>query len=166
MTDAALPEPVAEETRPWPPLPRNLTQSGPKLSCGHALWSSNYEWRENVRLQVAAGKRFERVRLVDEPLTEGQAFLLTSGLGNVAAGEDIRVLTRAEAEELELPEWDFWLFDSRTLVRMHIDETDTTVGVELIEDPEAVLAVCQARDAALAAATPSADVWARVRSTV
>lgn len=29
-------------------------------------------WRENVRAQTAQGKKFERVRLVDEPLTQGQ----------------------------------------------------------------------------------------------
>ncbi|MFJ8533164.1 DUF6879 family protein [Streptomyces sp. NPDC093591] len=34
-------------------------------------------WRENVRVQTAQGKRFERVRLVDEPRTHGQEFLLS-----------------------------------------------------------------------------------------
>lgn len=47
-------------------------------------------WRENVRDQTAQGKRFERVRLVDEPPTQGQEFLLASASSNVAAGEDIR----------------------------------------------------------------------------
>ncbi len=49
-------------------------------------------WRENVVEQTAAGKRFERVRLVDDPATDGQRFLLASAPGNVAAGEDIRNL--------------------------------------------------------------------------
>lgn len=35
-------------------------------------------WRENVRAQTAVGKRFERVRLVDDPPTQGQEFLLAS----------------------------------------------------------------------------------------
>jgi hypothetical protein len=34
------------------------------------------------------------------------------------------------------------LFDSRTVVRMHIDDTDTTIGVEVIEDEAQVLAAC------------------------
>ncbi|WP_374028539.1 DUF6879 family protein [Streptomyces sp. NEAU-sy36] len=29
-------------------------------------------WREDVAEQTAAGKRFERVRLIDDPPTEGQ----------------------------------------------------------------------------------------------
>ncbi|MGW0466418.1 DUF6879 family protein [Streptomyces sp. NPDC003027] len=123
------------------------------------------DWRENVQKQVAAGKRFERVRLVDEPLTEGQAFLLASGLGNVAAGEDIRNLTRAEAERLRLPNYDFWLFDSRTLVRFVFDEDDTTLGVIVSEDPAEVAVACQVRDAAWHHAVPTAEYTKRVRSS-
>lgn len=122
-------------------------------------------WRENVQKQVAAGKRFERVRLVDEPLTEGQEFLLVSGFGNIAAGEDIRNLTRAEAERLRLPDHDFWLFDSRTLVRFVFDEGDTTLGVIVSEDPAEVAAACQARDAAWHHAVPATEYAKRVRSS-
>jgi hypothetical protein len=123
-------------------------------------------WRDNVRAQTAQGKRFERVRLVDEPLTQGQAFLLASGLGNVAAGEDIRNLPRAEAERLRLPDFDFWLFDSKTLVRFAFDDEDTTLGVYVTEDPAEVLAACQARDAAWHHAVPTQEFARRVRSTV
>jgi hypothetical protein len=123
-------------------------------------------WRENVHRQVSAGKRFERVRLVDEPISEGQAFLLASGLGNVAAGEDIRNLTRAAAERLRLPREDFWLFDSRTLVRFVFDEDDTTLGVIVSEDPAEVATACQVRDAAWHHAVPTADYAKRVRSPV
>ncbi|MFF8843147.1 DUF6879 family protein [Streptomyces sp. NPDC015127] len=106
------------------------------------------DWRRNVTDQTAQGKRFERVRLVDAPPTEGQRFLLATGLGNVAAGEDIRNLPRAEAERLGLPDFDFWLFDSRVLVRFVFDDQDTTLGVVVSEAPVEVLAACQARDAA------------------
>ncbi|QPK47038.1 hypothetical protein H4W23_22100 [Streptomyces gardneri] len=122
-------------------------------------------WRENVQRQTAAGKRFERVRLVDEPLTEGQAFLLASGLGNVAAGEDIRNLPRGQAQRLGLPDYDFWLFDSRIVARFVFDEDDTTLGVILSEDPAEVAAACQARDAAWHHAVPTIDYAERVRSS-
>ncbi|MCF3124028.1 hypothetical protein IPZ68_30620 [Streptomyces arenae] len=123
-------------------------------------------WRENVRAQVAQGKRFERVRLVDEPATQGQEFLLASGLGNVAAGEDIRNLTRTRAQELRLPEFDFWLFDSKILARFAFDEQDTTLGVYVTEDPADVLAACQARDTAWHHAVPTSEFQRGVRSTV
>lgn len=123
-------------------------------------------WHVNVREKAEQGARFSRVRIIDEPPTDGQRFLMASAVGNTEAGEDIRVLPRTEAEQLGLPDGDFWLIDSRTLVRMHIDDTDSTVGVEVIDDPAEVLAACRARDAALAAARPSAEVWAQVRSSV
>ncbi|WP_017239516.1 DUF6879 family protein [Streptomyces sp. SS] len=123
-------------------------------------------WRENVAAARAEGKRFERVRLVDEPLTEGQRFLLDSGLGNVDAGEDIRNLPRAEAERLNLPDYDFWLFDSRILARFVFDEDDTTLGVILSEDPADIAAACQARDAAWHHAPPTREYAQRVRSAM
>jgi hypothetical protein len=105
-------------------------------------------WLDNVAAQTGAGKRFERVRIVDAPATEGQLFLLASAPGNVAAGEDIRNLTRTQAQELRLPDYDFWLFDSKVLAWFAFDEDDTTLGVYVTEDPAKVLAACQARDAA------------------
>lgn len=125
-----------------------------------------HPWNVNVRAKAEQGARFSRVRIIDEPPTDGQRFLMATAAGNTAAGEDIRILARADAVRLGLPDWDLWLFDSRTLVRMHIDETDTTTGVEVINDPAEVLAACRARDAALAAAQPSAEVWEQVRSSV
>ncbi|MFI0964638.1 DUF6879 family protein [Streptomyces sp. NPDC021080] len=123
-------------------------------------------WRQNVRKQTAQGKRFERVRVVDDPPTEGQRFLLAAGLTNVAAGEDIRNLYRADAAQLRLPDFDFWLFDSRTLLRFEFDNADTTLGVYVIEDPAEVLAACQARDAAWHYAVHTAEFQRQVRSTV
>ncbi|MEU5091736.1 DUF6879 family protein [Streptomyces sp. NPDC021356] len=123
-------------------------------------------WRQNVAEQTAAGKRFERVRLIDEPATDGQQFLLASAPSNVAAGEDIRYLTRAQAEQLRLPDFDFWLFDSRILARFAFDEADTTLGVYVTEDPAEVLAACQARDAAWHHAVPTQEAVKRVASTV
>ncbi|MFC8724296.1 DUF6879 family protein [Streptomyces bacillaris] len=123
-------------------------------------------WNTNVREKAAQGARFSRVRIVDDPPTDGQRFLMASASSNLAAGEDIRVLSRFVAQSVELPDYDFWLFDSRLVARFHIDETDTTVGVEVTEDPAEVLAACRARDAAWPLATPSATVWAQVRSSV
>ncbi|MEU9228568.1 DUF6879 family protein [Streptomyces massasporeus] len=123
-------------------------------------------WRQNVRAQVADGKRFERVRLVDEPLTQGQQFLLARAPSNVEAGEDIRHLPRSEAHALRLPDHDFWLFDSKVVARFAFDEDDTTLGVHLTEDPAEVLAACQVRDAAWHHAVPAAEFVKRVASTV
>ncbi|MFH8474706.1 DUF6879 family protein [Streptomyces sp. NPDC018000] len=126
-----------------------------RWQAGEDVANDTSAWLENVAGQTAAGKRFERVRLVDEPPTEGQRFLLASAPGNVGAGEDIRNLTRAQAEQLRLPDYDVWLFDSKIVARFAFDENDTTLGVHVTEDPAEVLATCQARDAAWHHAVPT-----------
>jgi Family of unknown function (DUF6879) len=127
-------------------------------------YSPDSPWHANVRAQTEAEKRFERVRLVDQPPADGQRFLLASGLGNVEAGEDIRNMWRSDAERLGLPAYDFWLFDARTLIKFHFDHQGNTRGVEVVEDPAEVLAACQARDAAWHYAVPTAEFQARVPS--
>lgn len=124
------------------------------------------EWRLNVQAAAEEGRRFERVRLVDDPPTEGQRFLLATAPSNVSAGEDIRNLRRADAVRLGLPDWDFWLFDSRVLMRFVFDENDTTLGVVISEDPAEVLAACQARDKAWHHAIRTAEFAGAVASTV
>jgi len=119
-----------------------------------------------MRTQAARGKRFERVRVVDQPLTQGQEFLLASAPSNVAAGEDTRNLTRTRAKQLRLPDYDFWLLDSKILARFAFDDENTTLGVYLTDDPVEVLAACQARDAAWHHAVHTEEFTRRGRSTV
>jgi len=66
----------------------------------------------------------------------------------VAAGEDIRYLTRNQAQEIGLPNHDYWLFDSCRLVRMHFDENDCFLGCEIIEDLVEIVQHNYWRDAA------------------
>ncbi|MFD5843194.1 DUF6879 family protein [Streptomyces chartreusis] len=111
-------------------------------------------WRRNVTEQVAQGKTFGRVRIVDRPFTEGQEFLLTRAPSNKATGDEVRYLWRADAVRLGLPDFDFWLIDSRTLLRFVFDEQHSTMGVIVSEDPAEVLAAYQARDAAWQSCAP------------
>lgn len=121
-------------------------------------------WRTQIAKQTAEGLRYERVRLVDDPPTEGQRFLLASGLGNVSSGEDIRNMWRADAARVGLPDYDFWLFDSRVVVRFVIDEQGTTLGVHVLEDAESVVHACQVRDLAWHYAVPTRQFQAQVPS--
>ncbi|MEZ0069396.1 hypothetical protein ABIA32_005440 [Streptacidiphilus sp. MAP12-20] len=57
-----------------------------------------HAWVENVRRQLALGKTFGRVRIVDQPLTHSQRFLLA---GVLESAEDIRVLPRGKAKGAE-----------------------------------------------------------------
>ncbi|MFD3557514.1 DUF6879 family protein [Streptomyces goshikiensis] len=122
-------------------------------------------WLVNMRRQTGAGKRVERVRLIDDPPTTYQRYGLTGAPAAVEAGEDVRYLPRLRAEQLGLPVEDFWLFDSRYVALFHY-EGDEPIGLELIDDPARVLRYCQARDAAWHYAIPYGEFVAQVPSAV
>uniref|UniRef100_A0AAU1I199 DUF6879 domain-containing protein n=1 Tax=Streptomyces sp. NBC_00180 TaxID=2903632 RepID=A0AAU1I199_9ACTN len=118
------------------------------LAQGRVDWDLNDPWFRERREQAALGKQFERVRIVDQPPTEGQRYLLDNARRNTAAGESIRVLPRRKADDLGLPREDFWLFDARVVALLNFDDADEMTGVELITNPVEVLRYAQAREAA------------------
>lgn len=117
-------------------------------------WDLEDFWCSNRREQTGLGKRFERVRILDDPLTEGQRYLLDNARRNAAVGEDIRILPRAVAVELRLPAEDFWIFDARVVALLAFDDGDQLTGVDLITNPVEVVRYCQVREAAWHHATP------------
>ncbi|WP_314612477.1 DUF6879 family protein [Streptomyces stackebrandtii] len=127
-------------------------------------WDYEDEWCMNVRAQTAQGKRFERVRIIDNPPTPGQIYLLDNAKRNCAVGEDIRNLWRTDADRLRLPAEDFWIFDSRLVALLNFDDSDNLIDVELITEPVEVNRYAQVRDAAWHYAVPyerfSADLTA------
>ncbi|MFF7080140.1 DUF6879 family protein [Streptomyces lavendulae] len=125
----------------------------------------NRPWLVNMRKQTGAGKRVERVRLIDDPPTTYQRYGLTGVPAAVEAGEDVRYLRRSQAEQLDLLMDDVWLFDSRYAAVFHYDG-DEPVGLELVEDPVRVLRYCQVRDAAWHYAVPFRQFVAEVPSAV
>ncbi|MFF4963256.1 DUF6879 family protein [Streptomyces sp. NPDC001222] len=112
------------------------------------------EWCAERQEQTALGKRFERVRVVDNPPTAGQLYLLDNARRNSAVGERIFNLWRGDADRLGLPAEDFWIFDSRLVALLNFDDADNLLNVELITEPAAVLQYAQARDAAMHIAVP------------
>lgn len=111
-------------------------------------WDLDDPWCVERREQTALGKRFERVRIIDEPATPGQLYLLDNARRNTAVGETIRVMRRTVAEALRLPEEDFWIFDSRVVALLAFAEDDGLTGIDLVTNPVEVMTYCQARDAA------------------
>jgi hypothetical protein len=107
------------------------------------------EWFDLVREATAAGRRFVRVRVVTVPLTDYSRFGVQCAKFTNEAGEDIRYLPRDQADAAGLPQHDYWLFDSTTLVRMNFDDSDVFTGSELIGDPSQVVQHNYWRDAAL-----------------
>ncbi len=113
-------------------------------------------WLTLVQGATAAGKCIQRVRVVSEPITDNDYLRYEFAYypHTVAAGEDIRVLPRTQAERLDLPNRDFWLFDARLVALMRFDREGHLHGVELTEDPQVVARCCYWREVALHHAVP------------
>ena len=105
-------------------------------------------WLVMLRDLTAQGRRFARVRVVSLPLTDYSRFGVWCAQFTNGAGEDIRYLTRDQAQAEGLPAHDYWLFDSRTLVQLHFDGEDRFLGGEVIEDPAVIVQHNYWRDAA------------------
>ncbi|MEU3018997.1 DUF6879 family protein [Nocardiopsis sp. NPDC007018] len=117
----------------------------------HARASS---WHRNVRAAREAGKSWQRVRVVSEPLSDYIRWEHAATQFNEEAGEDIRWLPRHHPAVEQLPRRDFWLFDSRWVCVLHFDEDDVPHAYEVIDDPATVAQHCQWRDIAWHYAIP------------
>lgn len=73
-------------------------------------------WFDRVRAGVAAGKVFRRARIVSEPLSDYQRWVLNDSHLFVEAGEDIRWVPRRRVSTVALLGNDFWLFDDQIVV--------------------------------------------------
>jgi hypothetical protein len=94
-------------------------------------------WLDMVRTATKAGKRFERVRKITDPITEYLRWQMDVTPANIDAGEDIRLMSEAEANRLGLPAEDFWLFDDEQVAVLHFGPSDLD-GAEIITDPATV----------------------------
>lgn len=115
------------------------------------------QWLALIRANTNAGKRMERVHILERPLTGYVRWELSTYPDNAAAGEQIFIADRVGLEDLRE---DFWLFDDRDLVTLRYDEDGRWLGVDL--RPESELDRYRAmRDLALGQAVPLADYLAR-----
>ncbi|MFG2885888.1 DUF6879 family protein [Streptomyces sp. NPDC048297] len=124
------------------------------VETGMADWNFDHPYCRTIREQTGQGKRVERVRIVDQPPTTGQLYLLDNAKRNSGMGEDIRILWRADADRLQLPAEDFWLFDSRLIALLRFDDDDELTHVDLITEPAEVVRCSMVRDAAWHHAVP------------
>ena len=116
-------------------------------------------WLARIAVTTVAGKRWQRVRVVEEPLTEYTRYELASYVESQAAGEEIRVLRRARAV---LPSGslrrDFWLMDEGTpdafALLMDYSHDGRFLGAEVSTDPVVLLTCRDERDRALSQSLP------------
>lgn len=121
-------------------------------------------WCSWVAAATAEGKRIERVRVHDDPLTDYQRWMRWLSTANVAAGESIRYMTRQRAHEIGLlpaaGDEDWWLYDSSTVMILRFRDGQR-IEQELTTEPHIVLQACRWRDLAVHHSAP--DQLGRVR---
>ncbi|GAB3494744.1 DUF6879 family protein [Nocardiopsis coralliicola] len=119
-------------------------------------------WEAEVRAGIAAGRRYDRVHVVTEPLSDYIRFACAWGYRrNVTAGENIGILAVPEGDWPHgLPQLDYWLFDSHRLVVMRYAD-DGALSTELVEDPEWVVAANMWRDHAIQRSIPFGEYETR-----
>jgi hypothetical protein len=103
---------------------------------------ANPQWSELVRHHVERGVEFRRARVVSEPVTDYIRFehAITAGV-NVAAGEQVRWLSRRRCSDLCLPGNDFWVFDDRLVRFGYFAGDGEFIGHEMTSAP-AVVRLC------------------------
>lgn len=119
------------------------------------IYPGRRSWLERVRDAKGAGKVMQRVHVVSEPLSDYLRFEIGWAYGqSQAAGEDVRILPSGEAPTALTGTADYWLFDSRAMVRMEYDGRGRLDRLYRADDPAEIVAACYARDAALHYAVP------------
>lgn len=92
-------------------------------------------WLDMLRRDRAAGKAWQRVRIVDVPLSNWSRYALGVARLSVRAGDDIRYLRRDAALRLGIDPYDAWLVDDVRLIRLHFDDSDDSfAGAEVVDD--------------------------------
>lgn len=123
-------------------------------------WDRKNPWLDTLRKEKERGVHRYRVRVLRTPLNDYLRYSCEWGyVLNSEAGEEIHVLDLAECElPVEVVDHDFWLIDDKYPLRMHYGEGGEFLGAELVDSLERYQ---KARDAALAAAEPFDQWWAR-----
>jgi len=119
------------------------------------------DWFALVRAGTAAGKRFRRARIVSEPVTEYQRWVLQDSHLYVDAGEDIRWTPRDRVSAIALPGNDFWLFDDSIVVFLIFAGTGLVVDRHSTTDPDTIQLCRSAFEAVWKLSIPNSDYQSR-----
>ncbi|GAA1501547.1 hypothetical protein GCM10009760_64450 [Kitasatospora kazusensis] len=120
------------EAQPTYTMPREADNvarflRGESKPAGH-----NAAWHTRVRGFVSAGRTIGRVRVVRRPLTDYQRYQFAWGIpGNIAAGENIRILDATD-QDFGLPDQDWWMFDDSSVVQLNFRPDGTQINRELL----------------------------------
>ncbi len=141
------------EQLPWYTSARTEQRLARWLAGEQVTAAERAGWVSMLRRYRDSGKTVTRVRVIGE-LTDYVRYELACFESSVEAGEDIRILPTSLAEGLDLPRFDFHLFDGAEAAVNYYGERGAWLHAEIITD-EAFVADCRRwRDAAMSRAVP------------
>lgn len=115
---------------------------------------ADHDLFRQIAEDTAAGKRWQRVHVVNSPLTDYLRYELAVYRYGTAAGEDIRIANRDAHPDLDGLREDFWLFDDQILALMRYDGEGRFLGVDLAGADVDLDEYRRRRDVALAHSVP------------
>lgn len=137
------------ETLPEYRVPREAGDLERYLAGEPISENHNAEWHTKIRDLSGGGRIIQRARVVRPPLTDYIRLEFDWAYpGNLAAGEDTRILDGVQADEFGLPGWDSWFFDDMLVLRLNYAADGTFVGREVLPDADPA-EFCRYRDLAL-----------------
>ena len=108
-----------------------------------------------VRGHRTAGRTCRRARVVSEPLSEYQQWVLSFAALFAGAGEDIRYAPRPRLTSTSLPgSGDFYIFDDTLVMFLHYAGNGTNTAFEITDEPHATRACQEAFKSVWQIATP------------
>lgn len=119
-------------------------------------------WLSMLHRDRTAGKTMTRVHVIREPLSDYLRYELACYESSAAAGEDIRILDADLASTLNLPDFDYWLFDEAFpdeawVAVQRYGERGAWLGADVSTDPGFVADCRRWRQAAMGRAVPLSD---------
>lgn len=110
-------------------------------------------WLDRVTRWRQEGKTIGRVRVLADPPTGYQRWMLWADRWAREAGEDIRYIPRGKANEIGLPAVDWWLLDDEQAIIMAFDDDGRPGQKTLVTEPDLIARYRRWRDLAVRHAT-------------
>ena len=111
-------------------------------------------WLDQIARFTREGKQVSRVRVLAEPPSDYQRWMMWAAPWHAQAGEQIRYLPRSRAGQIPLPLGrDWWLLDDERVIQMWFTDEGEIDEKILTDDPAIITRYIKWRDLAVRNAT-------------
>ncbi|TDQ05809.1 DUF6879 family protein [Labedaea rhizosphaerae] len=116
-------------------------------------------WEEYVRGLRAAGIPFERLRVLADPPTDYERWMLAVTDRSLDIGEDVRWVDRSVVARLgDAPAYDYYIFDDDRVLLLEFDDVKNLTGLVLDDGPDVVARHQRWRDIVWPHAVPHVEM--------